>query len=78
MENSLKTVLWYWPLPEERALIEKVREFSIRPKSDLKYKEEIGKYFKALRIEIMAMIDVVEAQMNEKVKNLWDFDEKIL
>ena len=71
-------MLWRWPLPEEGELIEKVRELSIRPKADLKYKEEIDKYFKALRIEIMAMIDVVEAQTNEKAKNLWDFDEKIL
>ena len=77
-ENTLKTVLWHWPLPEEGELIEKVRELSIRPKSDLKYKEEIDKYFKGLRIEIMAMIDVVEAQMKEKAKKLWDFDEKIL
>jgi len=71
-------VLWHWPLPEEGELIEKVRELSIRQKPDMKYKEEIDKYFKALRIEINGMIDAVEAQMNEKAKELWDFDEKIL
>ena len=57
-------MLWRWPLPEEGELIEKVRALSIRPKSDLKLKDEIGKYFKALRIEVNGMIDAVENQMN--------------
>ena len=54
-----KTVFWHWPLPEDSELITRIRELSVRPKTDANYNELIGKYFKQLRIEILAMIDRV-------------------
>jgi len=54
-----KTVFMHWPLPEDSELITRIRELSLRPKTDTKYKELIGKYFKQLRIEILAMIERV-------------------
>ena len=54
-----KTVFMHWPLPEDSELITRIRELSVRPKTDDKYKELIGKYFKQLRIEILAMIERV-------------------
>jgi len=49
LQSNSKTVFRHWPLPEDSELIEKVRELSLRPKPDGKYKEEIDKYFKQLR-----------------------------
>jgi len=53
-EQQQKTVLRHWPLPEDTELIEKVRELSLRPKPDGKYKEGIDKYFKQLRMQVNA------------------------
>jgi len=46
LQSNSKTVLRHWPLPEDTELIEKVRELSLRPKPDEKYREDIDKYFK--------------------------------
>ena len=73
-----KTVFWHWPLPEDSELIARIRELSVRPKTDAKYNELIGKYFKQLRIEILAMIERVQEQMFKQAEQLWDFDERIL
>ena len=50
----------------------------MRPKTDIKYKERIDKYFKELRIEILAKIDSVQEQMRKQAEQLWDFDDKII
>jgi len=50
----------------------------VRPKTDTKYKERIDKYFKELRIEILAKIDSVQEQMHKQAEQLWDFDDKII
>ena len=50
----------------------------MRPKTDTKYKERIDKYFKELRIEILAKIDSVQEQMRKQAEQLWDFDDKII
>ena len=44
--SDSKTVFWHWPLPEDSELIKRIRELSVRPKTDAKYKELIAKYFK--------------------------------
>jgi len=56
----------------------RIRELSARPKTHAKYNELIGKYFKQLRIEIVAMIDRVQEQMLKQAKQLWDFDDRVL
>ena len=73
-----KTVFWHWPLPEDTELISRLRELSVRPKTDTKYKERIDKYFKELRIEILAKIDSVQEQMRKQAEQLWDFDDRII
>jgi len=73
-----KTVFWHWPLPEDTELISRVRELSMRPKTDTTYKESIDKYFKELRIEILAKIDSVQEQMSKQAEQLWDFDDRII
>jgi len=50
----------------------------VRPKTDTKYKERIDKYFKELRIEILAKIDSVQEQMRKQAEQLWDFDDRII
>jgi len=50
----------------------------VRPKTDIKYKERIDKYFKELRIEILAKIDSVQEQMRNQAEQLWDFDDRII
>ena len=50
----------------------------MRPKADTKYKECIDKYFKELRIEILAKIDSVQEQMRKQAEQLWDFDDRII
>jgi len=75
---DVKTVFWHWPLPEDNELIRRVRELSVRPKADTKYKECIDKYFKELRIEILAKIDSVQEQMRKQAEQLWDFDDRII
>jgi len=50
----------------------------VRPKTDTKYKERIDKYFKELRIEILAKIDSVQEQMCKQAEQLWDFDDRII
>jgi hypothetical protein len=50
----------------------------VRPKTDTRYKERIDKYFKELRIEILAKIDSVHEQMRRQAEQLWDFDDRIL
>ena len=50
----------------------------MRPKTDTKYKERIDKYFKELRIEILAKIDSVQEQMRKQAEQLWDFDDRII
>jgi len=67
-----------YALTEDTELIEKVRELSLRPKPDGKYREDIDKYFKQLRMEVNAQIDAVQAKMKEKADKLWDYDEYIL
>jgi len=63
--SNSKTVFWHWPLPEDSELIRRIRELSVRPKTDVKYKEQIDKYFKELRIEILAKIDSVQEQIQK-------------
>ena len=76
--SNSKTVFWHWPLPEDSELIRKIRELSARPKTDAKYKDLIDKYFKELRIEILAKIDSVQEQMRKQSEQLWDFDNRII
>ena len=71
-------MFWHWPLPEDNELIRRVRELPVRPKTDIKYKEKIDKYFKELRIEILAKIDSVQEQMRKQAEQLWDFDDRII
>ena len=78
LHSDNKTVFRHWPLPEDTELIEKVRELSLRPKPDGKYKEGIDKYFKQLRMQVNAQIDAVQAKMKEKADKLWDYDECVL
>jgi hypothetical protein len=73
-----KTVFWHWPLPEDSELIRQIRALSARPKTDAKYKDLIDKYFKELRIEILAKIDSVQEQMRKQSEQLWDFDNRII
>ena len=73
-----KTVFWHWPLPEDAELISRVRELSVRPKTDIMYKERIDKFFKELRIEILAKIDSIQEQMRKQAEQLWDFDDRII
>jgi len=76
--SNSKTVFWHWPLPEDSELIRKIRALSARPKTDVKYKDLIDKYFKELRIEILAKIDSVQEQMRKQSEQLWDFDNRII
>ena len=62
--SDLKTVFWHWPLPDNCELLEKVRALSIREKPDAAIKQKIDKFFKEMRIEVMARIDEVQASMN--------------
>ena len=78
LQSNSKTVLHHWPLPEDTELIEKVREFSLRPKPDGKYREDIDKYFKELRMQVNAQIDVIQAKMTEKFDKLLDYDEGVM
>ena len=78
LHSNTKTVFRHWPLPEDTELIEKVRQLSLRPKPDGKYREDIDKYFKQLRMEVNAQIDAVQAKMKEKGEKLWDYDECVL
>ena len=50
----------------------------MRPNTDTKYKERIDKYFKELRIEILAKIDSLQEQMRKQAEQLWDFDDRII
>jgi len=77
-ESDTKTVFWHWPLPENSELLDKVRALSVRPKPNATFKEDIDKYFKQLRIDVLAKIDEVQASMKEKADQLWDFDIRIL
>jgi len=52
-------VFWHWTFSEDSELIRRIRVLSVRPKTDVKYKERIDMYFKELRIEILAKIDSV-------------------
>jgi len=61
-------VFWHWPLPEDTEFIRRIRELSVRPKTDTKYKERIDKYFKELRIEILAKIDSIQEQMKKQAE----------
>jgi len=65
-----KTVFWHWPFPEDNDLITRVRDLSARPKTNIMYKERIDKYFKELRIEILAKIDSVQEQMHKQAEQL--------
>jgi len=76
--SDLKTVFWHWPLPDDFELLEKVRTLSTREKPDAAYKQQINKFFKEMRIEVMAKIDEVQAAMNKRAEALWDFDHAIL
>ena len=78
LHSNTKTVFRHWPLPEDTELIEKVRQLSLRPKPDGKYRDDIDKYFKQLRMEVNAQIDAVQAKMKEKGEKLWDYDECVL
>jgi len=71
-------MFWHWPLPEDTELIRRIRELSVRQKTDTKYKERIDKYFKKLRIEILTKIDSVQEQMCKQAEQLWDFDDRII
>ena len=66
------------PLPDNYELLEKVRALSTREKPDAAYKHKIDKFFKEMRIEVMARIDEVQAVMNQRAQGLWDFDHAIL
>ena len=76
--SDLKTVFWHWPLPDNSELLEKVRALSTREKPDAAIKQKIDKFFKEMRIEVMARIDEVQAAMNTRAQTLWDFDHAIL
>ena len=71
-------MLWHWPLPDNYELLEKVRALSTREKPDAAYKHKIDKFFKEMRIEVMARIDEVQAAMNQRAQTLWEFDHAIL
>jgi len=76
--SDLKTVFWHWPLPDDSELLEKVRALSTREKPDAAYKQQIDKFFKKMRIEVMTKIDEVHAAMNKRAEALWEFDHVIL
>jgi len=76
--SDLKTVFWHWPLPDNCELLEKVRALSIREKPDASIKQKIDKFFKEMRIEVMARIEEVQVSMNTRAQTLWDFDHAIL
>jgi len=76
--SDINTVFWHWPLPDNSELLEKVRALSTREKPDAAIKQRIDKFFKEMRIEVMAKIDEVQEAMNKRAQTLWDFDHTIL
>ena len=54
------TILWNWPLPDNSDLLQRVKEITTGPRSDVRFRDQIEVYFKELRAKINEKINEIE------------------
>ena len=71
------TILWNWPLPDNAALLQRVKEVTAQPRSDVSFRDQIGVYFKELRAKVNDKINEMEEAMLKQAESLWNFNAHI-
>lgn len=71
------TVLWNWPLPDNSALLQRVKEITTGPRSDVRFRDQIGIYLKELRAKINEKINEIEEATKKQADKLWNFNAHI-